>query len=414
MIVRRPRQCRHGVTRRVLWAALACATPALHAATFTWLGLGNSNNWVDNSGNWSSSSPDPYPGYLSLHDGVVLPAVSQGYQITLFGNFAIDGVSVGAPYVLTVTGGLILQQAVSGDGLAINLLGGNVLFKVSSSAGSTTISGDHDSELAFLDNATAATADIESAGLVTFQGNATASNASLSLIGGSLDVSGMASPLTLGALHDTLASPGSLILGSTSLTLQSAADQIFHGSVAGSGVLTQAGAGRLTLSGNNETFAGSLIVQAGALQLDGDFSVAPVSVQGGASLRGGGRVGTVSLFDGTLAPGGGAGVSLRVASLACTDAQIVFDLDASARLVIDQALAVSQCPQWHITLTASQPIASAQSFNVATLSSGTDYTLADISITPPAGHTARASREGNDIVVTLYDPADEIFGDSFD
>lgn len=414
MIVRRPQQCLQQFTRRLLWAALACATPALHASTFTWWGLGNSDNWVDNSGNWSSTSPDPYPGYLSLHDDVVLPAGSQGYQIILSGNLAIDGIAVDAPYVLTVNGVLILQQAVSGDGLAINALGGGLLFTVTSSAGSTTISGDPNSHLTFLNNATAATATIDSAGLVTFQDNATASNASLSLIGGSLDVSGMASPLTLGSLHDTLASPGILILGSTSLTLHSAADQIFRGSVAGSGVLAQAGAGRLTLIGNNESFAGSLIVQAGALQLDGDFRAAPVSVDGGASLRGGGRAGAVSLVDGTLAPGGGAGASLRVASLACSDAQIVFDLDASARLVIDQTLTVSQCPQWHITLTATQSIASGQSFNVATLSSGTDYTLADISITPPAGYTARASRYGNDIVVTLYDPADEIFGNSFD
>jgi fibronectin-binding autotransporter adhesin len=50
--------------------------------------------------------------------------------------------------------------------------------------------------------------------------------------------------------------------GGTSLTLQSATDQIFRGSVAGTGVLTQAGAGTLTLSGNNSSFAGGLTVQA--------------------------------------------------------------------------------------------------------------------------------------------------------
>ena len=398
----------------LLCAALACATPALHATTFTWLGLGNTDNWEDNSGNWDGSVSNPYPGYLSVHDNVVLPAASQGYVIILSAILSIDGITVGAPYLLTVNGHLAIQQAISGSGLSAHV-GSSLLFVSSASAGSTTITVDQFGILDFLNNATAATAAINSAGYVTFQNNATAPNASVSLSGGTLDVSGMAVPLTLGTLQDIAASPGTLTLGSTSLALQSAADQVFHGSVTGnSGALTQAGTGTLTLSGNNGTFAGGLNVQAGALQVDGDFSAAPTTVDGGATLRGSGRTGSLSLIDGTLVPGGGTGTSLRVASLACSDAQITFDLDAGTRLVIDGTLAVAQCPQMHITLTTTQPIASGESFDVATLSSGTDYVLADISVTPPAGYMARASIRANDVVVTLFDPSDEIFGGGFD
>ena len=402
------------LSRHMLCAALSCAAPALQAATFTWLGLGNTYDWNDNTGNWDSTSADPYPGLLSSHDDVILGAVSQRFMIQLYSIIAIDGITVQAPYTLNISGDLIVQQPVTGSGLTVNLTGGNMSFESSASAGSTTITLDQNSELDFFNNATAASAAIDNAGILTFRDNTTAPNANVLLSGGSLDVSMMVVPVTLGSLHDSAATPGTVKLGSTALTLQSAADQILRGSVSGTGSLTQAGTGKLTLSGNNSAFAGSLKVQAGALQVDGDFSAAPVSVDGGATLRGGGRTGALSLIDGTLVPGGGAGVTLRIASLACSDAQVTFDLDAGTRLVIDQALAVAQCPQMHIALVTAQSIASGQAFDVATLSAGTDYGHADFSVTPPAGLVALVSVRANHVIVTLLDPADEIFGDGFD
>ena len=122
----------------------------------------------------------------------------------------------------------------------------------------------------------------------------------------------------------------------------------------------------------------------------------------------------MSLVNGTLVPGGGTGATLHVTALACSSAPITFNLDTGTRLVVDQALTVAQCPQWHVTLEATQPMASGQSFDVATLSSGTDYVLANIAVTPPTGYTARAGRRGNDILMTVYNPADEIFGNGFD
>src|SRR4051794_28304563 len=123
--------------QRMLCTALACAAPALHASTFTWFGLGNSDNWQDNTGNWNSTSPDPYPGYLSLHDNVVLPAASQGYLILLSSPTTIDGITVSAAYTLNITGSLALQQPVSGSGLTVNLQGGSLYFVSGSNAGST-------------------------------------------------------------------------------------------------------------------------------------------------------------------------------------------------------------------------------------------------------------------------------------
>jgi len=398
----------------MLCAALACATPALHAATFTWLGLGNNYDWNDNTGNWSSSSADPYPGYLNQHDNVILGAVSQRFSILLYSSIAIDGISVQAPYSLGITGNLIVQQPVTGSGLLVNLTGGYLGFQSSASAGTTAISADSNSEVAFFNTATAGSAGIDSAGLVTFAGNATAPNASITLSGGTLDVSQMSVPLTLGTLQDA-AIPGALMLGTTSLTLQSAVDRFFRGSVSGTGTLTQAGTGTLFLGGNNPAFAGGLKVQAGALAVNGDFSSASVSVDGGTTLSGGGHTGAVSLIDGKLVPGGATGATLQMASLACSDAQITFDLDGGGTyLVIDQMLTVAQCPQMHLTLNTTESIASGTSFDVATLSSGTDYNVADFSVTAPAGHAARVSVRANHVIVTLLDPGDEIFADGFD
>ena len=177
------------LSRRMLCAALACATPALHAATFTWLGLGNTYDWNDNTGNWDSSSADPYPGLLSQHDNVVLGAVSQRFTIRLYSLIAIDGITVQAPYTLNILGNLIVQQPVTGSGLIVNLTGGFLSFESSASAGSTTITADQNSELDFFNTATAASATIDSAGILTFRDSSTAPNASVSLSGGNLDVS---------------------------------------------------------------------------------------------------------------------------------------------------------------------------------------------------------------------------------
>jgi len=67
-----------------------------------------------------------------------------------------------------------------------------------------------------------------------------------------------------------------------------------------------------------------------------------------------------------------------------------------------------------MTLNTAQTIASGQSFDVATLSSGTDYNVADFLVAPVAGYAARVSVRANHVIVTLLDPADEIFADGFD
>jgi len=400
--------------RCVLCVALVCATSALHAATYTWLGLGFDNDWAD-TGNWDDPPNTFYPGYsaFSTTDVAVLPAASQSYLITLSGLIGISSIDVHAAYVLQNSGSLIMHQGVTGSGLTITDAS-NLYFYDSASAGSTAINVGNFGHLAFVSNSTAGTAMIDSVGYVSFQDHSTGANANVTLEGGILDVSNMAAPLALNSLHDTLASPGTLMLGTTALTLDSAANQVFHGSITGTGTLTQAGTGVLTLSGSNGSFSGALSVLAGELQVDGDFSAATVNVDTGGTLRGDGHTGAVSLVSGALVPGGGSGVGLEVASLACSVAEITFDLDAGTRLVVDQALTVAQCPQWHVTLAAALPIASGQIYDVATLASGTDYVVANITLAPPAGYTARAGHLGNDIVVTVYDATDDVFGDSFD
>ena len=411
LILHSARGSRHRLVQRGLCVALACAAPVLHATTYNWQGVGFSNAWEDTNGNWDGTY---YPGYLVANDKAVLPAGSQRFDIKLSTSVVIDGIDVGAAYVLNVPGQLAMNQGVTGSGLTLNV-SGSAIFNSSASAGNTAISvGAGFGYLAFLSNSTAGTAAIDSKGHVSFEATSTGANATVLLEGGTLDVSNMTAPLTLGSLHDTLASPGTVTLGTTALSLNSASNQSFYGSVSGTGSLNQMGAGALTLAGSNSGFSGALSVQTGELQIDGDFSAAPVTVDSGGTLSGGGRAGAVNLVNGTLAPGSAAGVSLRMASVACSVAEITFDLDTGTRLVVDQNLAVAQCPQWHLTLTATQPIASGQSFDVATLSAGTDYVVANIAVTAPSGYTARAGFSSKDVIVTVFDATDEIFGDSFD
>jgi autotransporter-associated beta strand protein len=400
------------VVQRVLCVVLVFATTALHATTYNWLGLGSSNDWTDTTGNWDQPH---YPGYnFPTLDDAVLPAQSQSYMITLSNSIEIGGIAVNAPYSLQANSQLILHRSVTGSGLTLNV-DSSVYFYDTASAGSTAISVGNFGFLTFVGNASAGTAVIESSGNVNFYGSSTGTDASVVLAGGTLDVSNMAVPLTLGPLNDSAASPGTLTLGSTSLTLGSSANEAFFGTISGSGQVIQAGTGTLTIAGNSSGYSGGLVVQGGVLDVEGNLAAAPVSVMNRTSLSGGGHVGAITLGNGNLIPGGSAGTSLHMASLSCSaGSAVAIDLDTSTSLVIDQALQTAQCPALQFVLSATQPITVGHPYTLATLNGGTDYALANLSFTAPTGYEVKVSSPADAIIVRLYSIADEIFPDGFE
>jgi fibronectin-binding autotransporter adhesin len=78
------------------------------------------------------------------------------------------------------------------------------------------------------------------------------------------------------------------------------------GAVSGAGQIQQAGAGTTNLTGDSSAFSGPTTVSAGSLTVSGTLgnAASTVSVGSGGSLGGGGTIGgSVSVADGTLAPG---------------------------------------------------------------------------------------------------------------
>jgi len=92
------------------------------------------------------------------------------------------------------------------------------------------------------------------------------------------------------------------------------ASTLYSGALGGTGGLTKAGSGTLTLSGAN-AYTGTTIVSAGSLIVNGNQSAANgvLNVTSGATLGGSGVIGGATTISGVLAPGNSIG-TLTVAN----------------------------------------------------------------------------------------------------
>ena len=100
----------------------------------------------------------------------------------------------------------------------------------------------------------------------------------------------------------------------------------YAGVISGSGVLNQAGAGNLALTGNSATFAGTTNVTAGRLQVDGTLgnAASTLSVSNGAALGGRGSIGgNVAIADGILSPGDSPGTLTIAGNLTLASTSIL-------------------------------------------------------------------------------------------
>ncbi|HUR53632.1 MAG TPA: autotransporter-associated beta strand repeat-containing protein, partial [Gemmataceae bacterium] len=94
--------------------------------------------------------------------------------------------------------------------------------------------------------------------------------------------------------HGTLNTGG---VAASGLTFTGGGNQLFTGTVSGSGFLTYSGPGTFTLSGANPTYTGTLTAGSGTVAVTGDFTGAPVTVTGG-TLAGTGLVRSITATSG--------------------------------------------------------------------------------------------------------------------
>jgi len=95
------------------------------------------------------------------------------------------------------------------------------------------------------------------------------------------------------------------IANNAALTFNRSDDVTYGGVISGTGSLTQAGSGQLTLTGSN-TFTGGTTVNAGLLTVNGSLA-SGVNVLGGGRLGGTGTIGGNVSVSGTISPGNSIG-----------------------------------------------------------------------------------------------------------
>jgi autotransporter-associated beta strand protein len=121
-------------------------------------------------------------------------------------------------------------------------------------------------------------------------------------------------------------------LGSFTATFNGAGDNLVNDPIAGTGGVTKAGSGILTLSGNS-TYSGATTVSLGKLLVNGNNSSATgaVMVDAGATLGGSGSIGGATTVNGILSPGNSPGV-LSIASLVLGESSTsLFEIGGTSR-----------------------------------------------------------------------------------
>ncbi|MBR3191690.1 autotransporter-associated beta strand repeat-containing protein, partial [Bosea sp. (in: a-proteobacteria)] len=147
----------------------------------------------------------------------------------------------------------------------------------------------------------------------------------LAAAGAKFDISFAAADQTIGGLSGAAGS--TVTLGARTLTFGDATNQLFAGSIGGTGGIAKQGSGRQTLSGTS-SYSGATTVAAGELRVDGALTgLGAVTVSAGAILSGTGSIAGAVTVDGTLSAGHSPG-PLTVGSLTLNSGSTsVFELN---------------------------------------------------------------------------------------
>jgi fibronectin-binding autotransporter adhesin len=185
----------------------------------------------------NADNSSSYTGTMTVNGGTL-----QGNAKSIPGNVGINS-SCQLTFNQTVDG--TYSSTVSGLGSLIKTGGGKLTFSNNNSySGGTAITQ----------------------GILALTGvGALASGGYLSLANSaSFDLSGANHSQTIGNLSGSVGT--SLLLGSNNLTVTNSSDTNFDGTLSGSGSFIKEGAGMLTLTGDNSSFAGAMAVNGGSLQ----------------------------------------------------------------------------------------------------------------------------------------------------
>jgi len=350
-------------------------TAILTGASFTFTGglvgtalAGSTAPLTVNSGLLTLSASNGYGGGTTINGGTLVAsntsalgastaslAVNSGGVLTLNNNITQGAVTIGGG---TINGTAIL----TGTSFTSNG-GGSVSPALAGASAPLTLN----------------------AGLLTLFGANTYSG-STTISGGTLQISG-AGQLGSGAYAAAISNSGTLLYNSS-------AAQTLSGIISGTGAVTQAGNGTLSLTGSNNTYTGTTTVNAGLLAVTGSYSGGGAFTINGGTLGGLGNIAaTVNLNAGTSLFPGAAGptgtMTLGNLNVAGTNNTLVFDLAPTVPNSGNDLLAVagtlSLAGTATITVpavdlghlgTANYPLITYGSYSSLTNAPSNDFTLA--------------------------------------
>jgi autotransporter-associated beta strand protein len=217
---------------------------------------------------------------------------------------------------------------------------------------------------------TSALAIVSSSGTIVVNGGAYAESPNLTE---SQTLQLTAGDLTLNTLFT--AETAVVDLQTNRLTLvASAGSHTIAGAIQGTGGLSKTGADTLTLSGT-DTYTGGTSVSAGTFFVTGSLAGSAVSIAAGATLSGGGTVGAVSNFSGTVTPGV-AGITLTATgNVTLGPGTLALDLDSIASYDRVAAVGVGKT----VTITGTT-----LSLNVGAVNDNEVYTILTVPGASPA------------------------------
>jgi autotransporter-associated beta strand protein len=188
--------------------------------------------------------------------------------------------------------------------------GGHVLANAVTLGGAATVAGSNDLTLNGIVSGNAGsltqtdTATLTLNGTNTFGGGVTV-NAGILAAGNDSALGSGSLTLNDGSTIQAAGTAHSLSNGATfnnRVTVTGSLNLTFTGVIGGSGTLTKVGTGTAAFSGNN-TYSGTINVNAGTLFINGSQPNSPITVNPTATFGGTGTVGTITVSGGTLSPG---------------------------------------------------------------------------------------------------------------